>query len=274
MAITATKPRTNARKTTNGFWWADLQAKDVAGAKEFYGRTLGWEFRTETDDEGRVIYETALASGVKVAGLGELQADAKASGMPSMWTCYVTVADADATCELATRLGGQVMMPAMDIMDEGRMAIIVDPTGAAFGIWQNGNHTGADAVNQPATITWTELYTSNVESSRRFYAELFGWGSEQSPEAAAAGQEYWMLTLEGRPMAGLMPKPAEMGSVPDMWLTYIGVADVEAAKLEVEAAGGAVLWGPMQTGPGRSIGVQDPQGAVLTYMQLDEWPED
>jgi predicted enzyme related to lactoylglutathione lyase len=274
MAITATKPRANALKTMNGFWWADLQTTDVAGAKEFYGRTLGWVFRTETDDDGRVIYETALASGVKVAGLGAIQPEAKASGMPSMWTCYVSVADAAATCELATRLGGQVVMPAMEVMGQGHMALIADPTGAMFGVWQPGVHDGADAVNQPATLTWTELYTSDVESARRFYAELFGWGSEQSLESAAAGQEYWMLTLDERPMAGLMPKPAEMGSVPDMWLTYIGVANVEAAKTEVEAAGGTVLWGPMQTGPGRSIGVQDPQGAVVTYMQLDEWPAD
>jgi predicted enzyme related to lactoylglutathione lyase len=65
-----------------------------------------------------------------------------------------------------------------------------------------------------------------------------------------------------------------LAAAPDCWVTYFGVQDVEAAAAEVKAAGGTVLWGPMQTGPGRSIGVIDPTGANVTFMQLDAWPQD
>jgi predicted enzyme related to lactoylglutathione lyase len=275
MAITATKPRTNARQDLNNFWWADLQAKDLQAALDFYGRVLGWEFRQEHDDAGSMVYHTAHVGGVKLAGVGEMQQQAREGGMPSVWTDYVSVADADATCAKAVELGGTVMMPAMDVLDQGRMAIIVDPTGAAFGVWQGAKHTGADAVNQPASITWVELYSSDVAATKAFYGSLFGWTFDQSPEALEAGQEYWLAsTAEGAMFAGLMPKPTEMAQAPDMWVTYFGVADVEAAKREVEAAGGSVLWGPMKTGPGRSIGFTDSQGGMATLMQLDRCPTD
>lgn len=270
MAITATKPRANARKTTNSFWWADLQSTDVKASLTFYGRVLGWDFRDESDESGAMVYHTANIGGVKLAGLGQLQDQAMQAGMPSMWTSYVTVADVDATCAKATQLGGTVMMPAMDVMDQGRMAIIVDPTGAAFGIWQNGRHDGADAVNQPSTLIWTELYSSDVEASRTFYRSLLGW--ESAPMEGS--DSYWLFELDGRQFAGLMKKPAEMGEMPDSWLAYFGVADVDATKAEVEAAGGEVVFGPMQTGPGRTIGVRDPQGGFIHLMQLDEWPAD
>lgn len=272
MAITATKPRVNAPKdVSNNFWWTDLQSRDVGGSMDFYGRTLGWEFRAETDGSD-VIYHTAHIGGVKVAGLGALQDQAAASGMPSVWTDYVCVEDADAICARATELGGTVMMQPMDVMEEGRMAILLDPTGAAFGLWQPGNHRGADAVNQPSTLTWTELYTSDVAKASTFYGTLFGWTVERSEQASGAGTEYHLIMRDGEVIAGIMPRPEEMGDAPDCWVTYLGVADVHAVADEVKACGGTVVWGPMQTGPGRSIGVKDPQGAMIHFMQLDEWP--
>ncbi|MCW2926064.1 MAG: cfp30B [Thermoleophilia bacterium] len=267
MTITAIEPRANARKTTNGFWWADLQAHDVKAAVEFYGRTLGWEFREEHDAEGTIVYWTALLGKQTVAGVGEMPGEAVAGGMPSAWTNYVTVDDAAATCATATQLGGRVLMGPMEVMDQGTMAIVLDPTGAAFGLWQNGRHTGADAVNQPSTYTWAELYSSDVDQATAFYAALFGWTAAPMVE----GGDYLVLSNDGHQMAGLMPKPAEMGDAPDAWVTYYGVADVMAAKAEVTAAGGTVLWGPTQTGPGTTIGVQDPQGAVVHFIEMEQW---
>jgi predicted enzyme related to lactoylglutathione lyase len=159
-------------------------------------------------------------------------------------------------------------MPAMDVMDQGRMAIVVDPTGAAFGVWQPKQHTGADAVNQPAALTWVEVYSSDPEKTRSFYADLFGWTSE----LMEGSDNYWLWKRDGESFAGLMTKPEEMAKMPDCWVTYFGVADVDATAAEVKAAGGTVIWGPMQTGPGRSIGVVDPTGANLSLIQMDEWP--
>ncbi|MCW2920823.1 MAG: Glyoxalase/bleomycin resistance protein/dioxygenase [Thermoleophilia bacterium] len=274
MAITATKLRANARKTTNGFWWADYMAKDIKGALDFYTRVLGWDTREESDPDGNVIYNTALVNDLKVAGLGQMMEQQLSSGMPSMWTNYVTVEDAAATCATAKQLGGTVMMEPMEVNGEGTMAIILDPNGAAFGIWQNGRHTGADAVNQPGAYTWVELASSNVEAALEFYGNLFGWTWEKQDFPQAVEVNYHMFRLDGEAMAGIMSKPVDMAQAPDMWSTWWGVADIQATKAEVEAAGGTVVFGPMTTGPGEGMGVMDPQGGFVSFIQMSEWPTD
>jgi predicted enzyme related to lactoylglutathione lyase len=163
------------------------------------------------------------------------------------------------------------MMEPMDVMGEGHMAIVQDPTGAAFGLWQPGRHTGADAVDQPGTVTWVELATDDLESARRFYGELFGWGWERQD---SGDMEYWLAALDGRAFAGLMPKPTEMAQMPNNWATYLGVTDLEATAAEVRAAGGQVVFGPMRMGPGMGIGIVDPQGGYFVAFRFDEWPAD
>lgn len=274
MAITATKLRANARTTTNGFWWADYMAKDVKGAIDFYTRVLGWETREERDADDNVVYNTALVNDLTVAGIGQMMEQQRASGMPSMWTNYVTVADAAATCATATELGGTVMMEPMEVLGQGTMAIVLDPNGAAFGLWQNGRHTGADAVNQPGAYTWVELASSNVDAALEFYGNLFGWTWEKMEGEQPAAVNYHQFMLDGRAIAGIMAKPAEMAQAPDMWSTWYGVADIQATKAEVEAAGGTVMFGPMSTGPGEGMGALDPQGAFVSFIQMHEWPTD
>jgi uncharacterized protein len=267
MATTVTTPRANARKTTNGFWWADLSSTDDTAAAEFYSRVFGWTWDESPIGEG-MVHRDAKLGGHSIAGLDPVM---PGSGMPTSWTNFVFVDDIDATVTSAKRLGATVAMEPMDVMGEGHMAVLVDPTGAAFGLWQPGRHTGADAVNQPGTYTWVELATTDTESARRFYGELFGWGWDK---ADMPDMEYWMATLDGRPFAGLMPKPEEMAQMPSTWATYFGVADAEASAAEVKAAGGEVLYGPMRMGVGVGFGFLDPQGGYAVTIQLDEWPVD
>jgi hypothetical protein len=266
MTTTATTIRANARKTTRGFWWADLSSTDDAAAAQFYSRIFGWTWR-EAPLGGGMVHRDAQLGGHLIAGLDPVM---PGSGMPTAWANYVFVDDIDATVASARRLGATVIVEPMDVMGEGHMAMLVDPTGAVVGLWKPGRHTGADAVNQPGTYTWVELMTDDTEAARRFYGELFGWGFERQD---VPGLEYWMATLDGRGFAGLMRKPAGM-EVPNHWATYFGVADVDATAAEVKAAGGKILFEPMRMGPGRGVGVLDPQGGSFVALQLDEWPAD
>jgi uncharacterized protein len=60
-------------------------------------------------------------------------------------------------------------------MDQGRMAVIADPTGAMFGIWEPGSGIGAERMNDPGSLTWNDLVTNDTDAASRFYSELFGW---------------------------------------------------------------------------------------------------
>lgn len=267
MTTTATAPRANARTTSNSFWWADLSSTDDAAAAAFYGRVFGWSW-DESPLGGGMVHRDARLGGHRIAGLDPVM---PGSGMPTSWTNFVFVADIESSVATAQQLGATIVMEPMDVMGEGHMAVALDPTGAAFGFWQPGRHTGADAVNQPGTYTWVELATDDLDAARSFYSELFGWHWERQD---VPGMEYWMATLDGRGFAGAMPKPAEAAGMPSNWGTYFGVADIEATVEEMQAAGGTVLFGPMQMGPGRGVAALDPQGGYFLAIQMDSWPSD
>lgn len=71
-----------------------------------------------------------------------------------MWSTYLNVDNADEAIAKVTEAGGTVVMPAMDVMDSGRMAFVADPTGAVFGLWEAGTHTGAQLVNEHGSFGW------------------------------------------------------------------------------------------------------------------------
>jgi len=265
MAITATTPRANSTKTMNNFGWPNLASTDDAAAATFYGRIFGWDWDVMPLMEG-MVHRNAHLGGLQIAGL-----DATMPGldMPTAWTNFVYVADIEKTVATARQLGATIVADVMDVMGEGHMAVVLDPTGAAFGLWQPGRHTGADAVNQPGTYTWVELATDDAKSAMRFYGELFGWSYEKQDMVS---MEYWMVQLEGRAIAGLMRKPQDMAQMPSHWGTYFGVADIDATAAEVTDAGGTVLFEPMKMGPGRGFAALDPQGGYFMTIQLDEWP--
>lgn len=264
---TATTLRANARKTTNGFWWTDLSSTDDAAAAAFYSRVFGWTWDESPIGEG-MVHRNGKLGDYLVAGLDPMM---PGNNMPSAWTNFVFVTDIAAMVESAKRLGATVTMEPMDVMGEGHMAVLLDPQGAAFGLWQPGRHNGADAVNQPNTWGWVELATDDIEGAQRFYGELFGWGWQKSDTSEL---DYWMATLDGRNFAGMYNKSALMADIPNNWATYFSVADLDATVAEIKAAGGQIVFEPMRMGPGIGAGVTDPTGAYFVAFQPDVWYED
>lgn len=266
MAMTASTPRKNALKTTNGFWWADLSSTDDAAGAEFYAQIFGWSYDESPIGEG-MVHRNAKIGDLMVAGIDPVM---PGSGQPTAWTNFVFVDDIETSVAKAKDLGATIVAEPMDVMGEGHMAVFMDPAGAAVGLWQPGRHQGADAVNQPGTYTWVELATSDLAGARDFYSALFGWEWTRMD----GDFEYWLAELDGRSFAGAYTKMEQMADMPSHWAAYFGVADINACVDEVKAAGGKVLMGPAQMGPGKGIAVMDPQGGYFLAIQLDEWPED
>jgi predicted enzyme related to lactoylglutathione lyase len=103
---------------------------DVAAAKAFYRELFGWALRDMDMPSGP--YTTCQVGDTSVAGIMKMPADAPP--MPPSWGCYVTVDDVDATAKKTAGLGGKVLVPAMDIPNVGRMAVIQDPQGAVLSV--------------------------------------------------------------------------------------------------------------------------------------------
>ncbi|MGR7002329.1 hypothetical protein ACU686_37095 [Yinghuangia aomiensis] len=90
-------------------------------------------------------------------------------------------------------------LPPMDVLDMGRFALLTDPTGAPFGLWQARSLVGAELVNEPGGIVWTELLTRNTPRALAFYGALFGYAFE---DMSAEGFDYHAFSVDDRPRGG------------------------------------------------------------------------
>jgi len=255
-------------KTTHApgtFCWVDLGTPDQDAAGEFYGALFGWTLKEDENAEQTGGYRTAQLDGKAVGGVMKLMME----GQPPAWLNYVCVEDADATVARAREAGAQVFAEPMSVLDYGRMAVLADPTGAAFGIWQPGVHTGAGVVSEPNAMSWSELGTRDPETAKRFYADVFGWSYEDK-EYEGTGT-YTAIVLGEETVGGLLDitdrVPAE---VPAHWLVYFAVEDADATIAIAKERGGEVPSGPFDIPEvGRIAVLKDPWGAFFAVIQPD-----
>ncbi|HEX8691161.1 MAG TPA: VOC family protein [Longimicrobium sp.] len=247
------------------FCWVDLSAHDAAAAKRFYPALLGWSVNDmkygEAEHEVYTMYEV---DGRQVAASAAMGEDQKGMGVPPFWLSYVAVENADETAARAAELGGTVMAGPFDVLDAGRMAIVQDPTGAVFALWQAGRHQGAGLLGQPGALCWNELGTADPARARDFYTSLFGWGAQEMETVAP-----YTMFAQGEQMVGGMYQLSPDMQMPPCWLPYFAVDDADATAERVRELGGQVLMGPEDIpGIGRFVLIQDPQGAFFYVIKL------
>jgi len=188
-------------------------------------------------------------------------------GAPPHWSTYVNVESADDTMAKVEAHGGTVYMPPMDVMEAGRMAVFGDPSGAALGLWQPGDHLGAQLVNEPGTYCWSELMTEDLAGAKSFYKAVFGWDAETQGAEGPGGYTEWKVG--GRSIGGMMAKPPTMpANVPPFWGVYFAVADTDASLLKAQELGASVLMPAADIEPGRFAVLSDPGGAMFSILAL------
>lgn len=246
--------------------WVDLTTPDIEGAARFYSGLFGWEAVDQGSEFGG--YRMCLLHGKPVAGMGPAQQP----GTPPNWTGYVAVTDADTATKAVTAAGGQVFVEPMEIPGTGRMGILADTGGAAFGVWQPRGFAGAAVVNEPGAVCWNELMTRHPEAAKNFYQAVFGWEPEVQP---MGDYDYTTWSLGGQQVAGMLPMgeqfPAE---VPPFWLTYFAVEDADATAADAAQLGGQVSMPPTDIPVGRFAVLTDPAGAAFGVIKLNPMPTD
>jgi hypothetical protein len=238
--------------------WVDLQSADQAGAAAFYRQLFDWEVPAASAETGG--YSVASLRGVPVTAIGPLPPGVEASGR-SFWTSYFSVDDIGASVEAATACGGSVLLPPGEVRSGVRLAIVTDPAGAVFGLWQNDD----DAPwlrDEPGAVDWLELVEAGCESSFDFYENVLGVGTSQMEIGSAV---YSLFDVGESSVAGAIDPG---GDVPPHWLVYFTVADLDAAVLRLTELGGAVRGEhESEPGVGRWIGAVDPFGGAFALLE-------
>ena len=247
--------------------WIDVLQPDPEAAMAFYGALFGWEFT----GPGPMGYFVARLRGRDVAGIGAPPADGPAP--PPAWTTYVSVESADETAEQARRAGGAVLVEAFDVLPAGRLAIVADPAGAAFGAWEPREREGAQLVNEPGAWAMSHLSTSDPERAAVFYGELFGWTTETFGEGAGA---ITMFRLPGY-VGGEPRQPVSREVVATMaasddaaphWGVNLWDHDVDATAAKAVELGGTVIAAPFDVPMSRLAVLADPHGAAFTISNV------
>ena len=242
------------------FSWADCSSSDPDKSKQFYSAVMGWAIDDLPLGEG-MAYTMLKCNDLNVAGLGPMMPGQDA--MPSYWTNYVNVDDADAVVSKAKDLGATIIAEPMDIFDSGRMAIIQDPNGAMLGLWQANNHIGASLVNTPGAMCWNELMTPDPQQAQDFYGKLFGWTFTPDENSG-----YIEIQNNGRSNGGIL-KMDDNYQMPPNWQPYFSVADLDATIDKVKANGGQIHVDKNEIPDvGHFAVIGDPTGAVCTIIQM------
>ncbi len=246
----------------NTFVWYELMTTDLAAAERFYGDVIGWATESWGDPGSYTIVRMGES---RVGGLMTLPKEACDAGATPGWLGYIGVADLDAALAKLRQAGGSVHKDPTDIPEIGRFAVVADPTGAVFILFQpNGSGTMPDMSRAPGHVGWHELYAGDGAKAFAFYADQFGWTKDQAMDMGAMGI-YQLFAAGGGAIGGMMTKPPQVPVA--AWLFYFNVDAIDAAAERVRNAGGQIINGPMEV-PGGSWIVQatDPQGAMFALV--------
>ena len=247
------------------FCWPELVASDSEKAKEFYSSLFGWSI-TDIPIGNDQVYSMAAIGGNEVGAIYQMWPEQEAGGVPTHWASYVSVSDVDESAKKAESSGGQVITGPMDVFDAGRMAALIDPTGAAVSLWQPLNHIGARLVNEHGALCWNELLTNDLKKSAEFYTALFGW---TAGEQNIGGINYTVFMNGERPAGGMMEIAMERGQMSPHWLVYFAVKDCDVSADNALSLGGEIISPPADIPEiGRIASLKDSQGAVFAVIKL------
>jgi uncharacterized protein len=252
--------------TPGTFSWVELATTDQKAGVAFYRALFGWDVDEQPIGPGEA-YSMFLLRGKEVGAAYNMRPQERQGGAPPHWNLYVTVANVDETVKRAEGLGANMLAPPFDVMDAGRMAILQDPTGAVFQLWEAKKNIGAKILNEPGALCWSELTTRDTKAAESFYTRLFGWTVKHS--APSAGMDYTEFSNQGEPSVGMLPMPDRMpAGTPSYWMPYFQVADCDASTAKAAELGARTMVPPRDIPEGRFAILADPQGGMFAVFMF------
>jgi uncharacterized protein len=264
--------------------WIDTNQPDPEAALPFYRGLFGWEFEDVMPEGSPGAYIIGRIRDGDVSAVASIP-----EGAPplAMWNTYVWVDSADETAARARAAGGTVISEPFDVLDAGRMAVVADPEGAVFCVWQAKNHRGAKVVNEHGSLNFNGLNTRDPEAAKAFYGAVFGWQTLVLPagvmwtlpgygdhlEESTPGLRDQMAQM-GAPagfidvVAALDPIAPDDSESPAHWSVTFAVDDADTTATKARELGGEVVAGPVDAPWTRTAVIKDPQGATFHASQF------
>jgi predicted enzyme related to lactoylglutathione lyase len=241
----------------DGRWvWHEMNTTDMGVGSEYYRSLFGWG--ADEMDMGEFGKYLMLKVGeVPVVGMGAAQ-----PGAPSHWLSYLHTSNLEGSVAKVPELGGTLLAPIFEIPRIGRAAVVQDPDGGVFALFQGteGGGEERDWSAPPAmhSVCWVELMAKDPSKVLPFYTGLVDWS------AVPMGPDMTVFKKGEAMVASVRQMPPEAAGAPSHWMVYMLVDDVAVSQKRSEALGGVTFKGETEIpGMGRFAVVQDPAGGVF-----------
>jgi predicted enzyme related to lactoylglutathione lyase len=256
--------------------WVAAVELDPDRAVGFYTELFGWEAEDLMPPDSPASYFMCRLDGRPVAAVVSVDGAPPPPG--ALWGTYISVDSADETAARVSEAGGSVIGVPFDSPAGGRMAVLADPEGAVFGVWQPGTHPGAEVVNEPSAWAMSALQTRAPERAKKFYSDVFGWAAD-AMDGSGGGVILWRVPgyVGGKPeqpvprdvVAVMMPLGADVpAELPAQWGVDFWVHDADETATKAVELGGSVLVAPHDTAGFRNAVLADPDGAAFSVSKL------
>ena len=240
------------------FVWCDVSTFRFAETKAFYARLFGWSYANLVQPDGST-YDVASTPLGEAAGVFVMPEKFQKIGLPSFWMPYFAVEDLEARCELAARAGGKIELGPLDWSEQDRIALIRDPLGAGFTIYQGASFGPASRRETPGHPDWRALYVSDVNAVRGFYISMFDW---RIADIVGSNGAYRVETAYGVPVADLVEADDGLRGDYQFWGVHFSVRDLPNALADIASAGGGLVRQKPSFGGATTL-VKDPDGAAF-----------
>jgi len=252
------------------FCWVELMTADAERAKGFYGSLFGWEFE-DLDILESTAYSVPRIHNGEVGGMYEMGDDLREQGVPPHWMSYIAVDNVDEVANRAVELGGSTIREPFDVLDKGRMSVLMDPGGAPVAVWQPKEHFGATTVGELNTFAWQDLATRDVQACTEFYCGLFDW---EATSVSFGYGNYITFARDGKRKAGMLEMNRLWAGIPPHWMTYFAVDDLERVIGKAREKEGKLLFPPTRIPDvGRFSIVCDSMGAAFAVCEFEDLEE-
>lgn len=219
---------------SNNFITADLSTYDPQQTMPFYQSVFGWTFHKQpaTSDETHGAY----LGNQEIASIYQTPEKFQKMNMPHFWMSYICVNDVAQTVATARSLGG-IIEAELDT-GYGKVALIRDPQGAGFTVYQGDDLPVTRTKDQANTLIWNELHISDAKNIVPFYEGIFDWTFAQSDDEPS---HYRIVNGDGEYIADALEIPNEIKGKYEYWVCTFGVSDVRATKQAILDNGGTVI---------------------------------
>lgn len=242
----------------NDFITADLSTYNPKATLPFYQQVFTWDFYDAKTGDGTHV---AYLGNQAVASIYQTPKQFQAMGMPHFWMSYIAVDSVAETVAKARALGGIIELE-QTLTDNDMVALIRDPQGAGFTVYEGNSLAVTRTENQANTLIWNELHVSDVKKVLPFYQGIFAWQIEPKDNK----NEHWcIIDTQGKTIGNIIEIPNEIKGKYEYWVCTFGVSNLKHSKEKILSLGGTVVMDE-----GKRVLVTDNSGEAFFYISQTE----